>query len=188
MYGCQQVLLHPDGDLKAILEYVCTEANKLHNCATYYARQIWFKTRRMARKFDINNELKPNRHFKAMHSQAAQQTCQAVGEAFASFRELNHAYRNGELSDKPKPPNYRRRGLHTVSYPKQALKLKDGQKRGLYRTANGLLINADCNGAANILRKVAMTLGLNLERIGRGVLTRPQRIKLWSAKQCQVAA
>ena len=422
MYGCQQVLLHPDGDLKAILEYICTEANKLHNCATYYARQIWFKTRRYARKFDINNELKPNRHFKAMHSQAAQQTCQAVGEAFTSFRGLNQAYRNGELAYKPKPPKYRRRGgVHTVSYPKQALKLKDGQirvplgrqvkvwfgldafyvpmpsnlrfedinelrilprnrcfyaefvykqpvevadvdpsrvlgidpglanwltcvsnvetsfivdgrqvkslnrwynkkvadlkenrpqgfwskrladlteqrnrqmrdavnkaarivvnhclthrigrvafgwndgnktginlgkknnqsfvqvptarlkerikqlcerygiefveteesytsqasfldsdiipiygekpedwmpsgnrlKRGLYRTANGLLINADCNGAANILRKVAMTLGLNLERIGRGVLTRPQRIKLWSAKQCQVAA
>jgi IS605 OrfB family transposase len=61
-------------------------------------------------------------------------------------------------------------------------------KRGLYRTANGLLINADCNGAANILRKVAMTLGLDLEQIGRGVLTRPQRIKLWSAKQCKVAA
>ena len=422
MYGCQQVLLHPDGDLKAILEYVCTEANKLHNCATYYARQIWFKTWRYARKFDINNELKPNRHFKAMHSQAAQQTCQAVGEAFSSFRELNQAYRNGELTYKPKPPKYRRSGgVHTVSYPKQALKLKDGQirvplgrqvkvwfgldafylpmpsnlrfedinelrilprnrcfyaefvykqpveaadvdpsrvlgidpglanwltcvsnvetsfivdgrhvkslnrwynkkvadlkenrpqgfwsnrladltekrnrqmrdavnkaarivvnhclthrigrvafgwndgnktginlghktnqsfvqvptarlkerikqlcerygiefveteesytsqasfldsdtipiygekpedwmpsgkriKRGLYRTANGLLINADCNGAANILRKVAITLGLNLERIGRGVLTRPQRIKLWSAKQCQVAA
>ncbi|MBQ6756102.1 MAG: transposase, partial [Oscillospiraceae bacterium] len=26
-------------------------------------------------------------------------------------------------------------------------------KRGLYRTASGLVINADCNGAANILRK-----------------------------------
>lgn len=27
-------------------------------------------------------------------------------------------------------------------------------KRGLFRTANGTKINADCNGAANILRKV----------------------------------
>lgn len=415
VYGCQQVLLHPDGDLKVILEYVCTEDNKLHNCATYYARQIWFKTHRYVKKFEINNELKPNRHFKAMHSQAAQQTCQAVGEAFASFRELNQAYRNDKILNKPKPPKYRRSGgLHTVRYPQQALRLKDGQirvplgrqvkawfgldafyipmpsnlrfedisevrilprhrcfyaefvykqpveaanldrdrvlgidpglanwltcvsnvetsfivdgrhvkslnrwynkkvadlkdnrpqgfwshrladltekrnrqirdavnkaarwvinhcleqgigrvvfgwndgnktginlgkknnqslvqvptarlkervqqlcerygiefveteesytsqasfldgdtvptygekpddwtpsgkriKRGLYRTVNGLLINADCNGAANILRKVAMTLGLNLERIGRGVLTRPQRVKLWSA-------
>lgn len=35
-------------------------------------------------------------------------------------------------------------------------------KRGIYRTATGLLINADCNGAANILRKVSIQLGLNL--------------------------
>ena len=32
--------------------------------------------------------------------------------------------------------------------------------RGLYKTASGLHINADCNGAANILRKVAVKLGL----------------------------
>ena len=52
-------------------------------------------------------------------------------------------------------------------------------KRGLYRT--GLLnwyINADCNGAANILRKVATMLGLCLKGVGRGALAAPQRIKL----------
>jgi transposase len=32
-------------------------------------------------------------------------------------------------------------------------------ERGLYKTATGLLINADCNGAANIARKVATQLG-----------------------------
>jgi len=52
-------------------------------------------------------------------------------------------------------------------------------KRGLYRT--GLLnwcINADCNGAANILRKVATMLGLCLKGVGRGALAAPQRINL----------
>ena len=52
-------------------------------------------------------------------------------------------------------------------------------KRGLYRT--GLLnwyINADCNGAAHILRKVATILGLCLNGVGRGTLAAPQRIKL----------
>lgn len=34
-------------------------------------------------------------------------------------------------------------------------------KRGLYRTANGWLINADCNGCANIGRKVATILGID---------------------------
>lgn len=52
-------------------------------------------------------------------------------------------------------------------------------KRGLYRTAMNWYINADCNGAANILRKVSMTLGLNLNGVSRGALTRPTRICFW---------
>jgi IS605 OrfB family transposase len=55
-------------------------------------------------------------------------------------------------------------------------------KRGLYRTANNWYINADCNGAANIIRKVSTTLDLDLSGVSRGSLTTPQRIKLWSAK------
>jgi len=34
-------------------------------------------------------------------------------------------------------------------------------KRGLYRTANGLIINADLQGAANILKKVARNLSID---------------------------
>lgn len=56
-------------------------------------------------------------------------------------------------------------------------------KRGLYRTAQNWYVNADANGAANILRKVSTTLGFNLSEVCRGVLTRPHRLKLWSAKQ-----
>jgi IS605 OrfB family transposase len=53
-------------------------------------------------------------------------------------------------------------------------------KRGLYRTAQGWLINADCNGCANIARKVAIMLGLDLSGIGRGALASPLRLKLLS--------
>lgn len=53
-------------------------------------------------------------------------------------------------------------------------------KRGLYKTALGWLINADCNGAANILRKVATQLGLVLTEVGRGTLTAPQRMDLFT--------
>ncbi len=53
--------------------------------------------------------------------------------------------------------------------------------RGLYRTAQGWLINADCNGAANMGRKnVAVMLGLDLSGISRGDLSAPLRLKLWS--------
>jgi putative transposase len=53
-------------------------------------------------------------------------------------------------------------------------------KRGLYRTSNGELINADCNGAANILRKVATQLNLDLTEVSRAVLTLPKRYSLGS--------
>ncbi|XWK87435.1 MAG: hypothetical protein U7127_25080 [Phormidium sp.] len=51
-------------------------------------------------------------------------------------------------------------------------------KRGLYRTKLGYLINADCNGAANIIAKVATQLGLCLAEVGRGSLTLPRRVDL----------
>ncbi|WP_377480717.1 MAG: transposase [Microcoleus anatoxicus] len=53
-------------------------------------------------------------------------------------------------------------------------------KRGLYRTAQGWLINADCNGCGNIGRKVAVMLGLDLSGISRGELSAPLRHKLWA--------
>ncbi|BAY20319.1 transposase [Calothrix sp. NIES-2100] len=52
-------------------------------------------------------------------------------------------------------------------------------KRGFYKTSTGLLINADCNGAANILRKVATQLGISLAKLGRGALTLPRRVDLF---------
>lgn len=48
-------------------------------------------------------------------------------------------------------------------------------KRGLYRAKNGRIINADVNGAANILRKSKQNL--NFERLCTGLLARPLRIR-----------
>jgi IS605 OrfB family transposase len=48
-------------------------------------------------------------------------------------------------------------------------------KRGLYQTLKKCLINADCNGAANILRKVTTQLKLSLVKVDVGVLTLPKR-------------
>ncbi len=61
--------------------------------------------------------------------------------------------------------------------------------RGLYRSATGQLINADCNGAANILRKVSTQLEINLAKVCMEVLMLSQRYKLDSLtkkyrKQC----
>lgn len=53
-------------------------------------------------------------------------------------------------------------------------------KRGLYRSGNKSLVNADLNGSANILRKVARNLGIDLSRLGRRCLTTVGRIRLWA--------
>jgi IS605 OrfB family transposase len=42
---------------------------------------------------------------------------------------------------------------------------------GIYQSLNGIKINADCNGASNILRKVSVMLGLDLSGISRGALS-----------------
>ena len=51
-------------------------------------------------------------------------------------------------------------------------------KRGLYRISDGFVVNADLNGAANILRKVAGRLGISLDQLSRRSLAVVARIKL----------
>jgi IS605 OrfB family transposase len=121
-WGCQPILLSPKKSLSAILEYLCTEANKIYNCAVYYARQIWFKTKRIVGRAELCAQMKHNRHFGAMYVSASQQVCNGVVEAFRSFRELNKLFYQGKLEQRPKLPHYRKAGLFTVSYPKRWLK------------------------------------------------------------------
>ena len=120
MYGCQPCLLNPN----PVLEFICSEANKLTNQGIYTARQLYFKTRRFVSKYRLNYECKPSGHYKALYSQAAQQVLGAVHESFESYRKLLAAFKNGEIPTKPRVPNYRKKGgLSALSYPKQALKL-----------------------------------------------------------------
>ena len=49
-------------------------------------------------------------------------------------------------------------------------------QRGLYRSSDGHTLNADVNGAANILRK--SNHRLDIERVARGLLANPLRVKL----------
>lgn len=126
MFGCQQVLIN-DLTVKPYLEFVCGEANKLINCGIYYARQLYFQTGSIISKLDLNYECKPNIHFQFMHSQAAQQALMSVAESFVSYKGLLKKFNMGKLENKPRLPSYRTKGgLAVVSYPKQALKLKEG--------------------------------------------------------------
>ncbi|WNN87940.1 RNA-guided endonuclease InsQ/TnpB family protein [Gloeocapsopsis dulcis] len=131
LYGYQQMLLHPNIKLKSVLEFICQQANSLINCGIYSARQLYFKADKLIGKYDKDSaEYKTNKHFKALYSQAAQQILRTVAESFESFKKLKQAFNRGELTNKPKPPKYRKSGgLALVTYPKQAVKLKDNQIR-----------------------------------------------------------
>jgi hypothetical protein len=65
LYGCQQVLLYSNNELKAVLEFICQQANSLINCGIYYARQLYFKAQKLVGKYDLEAEYKTNNHFKA---------------------------------------------------------------------------------------------------------------------------
>ncbi|MCC5599512.1 RNA-guided endonuclease InsQ/TnpB family protein [Nostoc favosum] len=124
MYGCQQNLIVPNNDLKAILEFICSESHKLTNCGIYYARQLFFKTGKLIGKYDLEKEYKFNKHYQVLHSQAAQQILRSVAESFKSFKELDKKYNKGDLHFQPRLPSYRKgNGYALVTYPKQALKL-----------------------------------------------------------------
>jgi lycopene cyclase CruP len=129
MFGCQQVLISPDAELKAILEFLCGESNKLHNCGTYLARQLYFKTGKAPSKFDLHRDMSSNIHYQAMHSQVAQQCLTTVAESFKSFFGLLRGIKKGTVTQKPKLPNYRKPGLNLVTYPGQAVKLKENGLR-----------------------------------------------------------
>jgi len=103
--GVQQNLIGANTELKSVLEYICSESNKLHNCATYYARQMWFKSHKYVTSFDIVKNLTKNVHFSALPSDAATQTCISVGESTGSIAKQRELWLNGQHENQPKPPN-----------------------------------------------------------------------------------
>ncbi len=127
LYGCQQHLINSNQEVAAILEYICSESNKLINCGIYLCRQMFFKANHFLSKYDLDKRLKNNPHFKALRSACAQQTLHGVVESFNSYKKLIRMYKRGELTNKPKLPKYRKKGgLAVVSYPKRWVKLTDG--------------------------------------------------------------
>jgi putative transposase len=79
----------------------------------------------------------------------------------ASFLDVDSLPKHGE-----KPSNWKASGKRI--------------KRGLYRSAQGFIVNADCNGAGNITRKVASILGINPDEISRASLTAPKRYDIFN--------
>jgi putative transposase len=119
--GVQQVLLSPNQELKALLEYLCQQSGKLYNSGVYLARQTFFKTGKLLTgKFDLSFEpsIAKSMVAKSLPSTPMQQTLMSVAEAFKSFKELRDSYIKGQLHFKPKPPGYLKGSkLFKVAYP-----------------------------------------------------------------------
>ena len=121
--GVQQVLLSPDHETKAVLNYLCQQSGKLYNSGIYFARQTFFKTGKLLTgKFDLAYEPSVSKTMVAqsMPSTPAQQTLLSVIEAFKSFKELRSLFLKGQLHFKPKAPGYLTGSkLFKVAYPKR---------------------------------------------------------------------
>ena len=132
MFGCQQNLINPTKDLKAILEFLGSESSKLTNCGIYYARQIYFKTGRIPSRAELHKVLgteNQNLHYKAFYSDTAQQILTTVAESFKSYIGLLRGIGKGTVTQRPRLPNYRQGGLALVTYTGRSVRLKDGLLR-----------------------------------------------------------
>ena len=126
MYGVQEVLIHTDSEIRAVLEFVCEEANKLANCGIYYCRQMLFKAGRYIGKYDLDSQVKNHTHFRAMRSCCAQQLLHDVAESFSSYKGLLGLWNKGQLPNKPRPPKYRKKGgMAVVTYTARYVKLTE---------------------------------------------------------------
>ncbi|WP_237747836.1 RNA-guided endonuclease InsQ/TnpB family protein [Planktothrix mougeotii] len=134
--GVQQILLSPDLETRALLEYLCQQSGKIYNTGIYFARQTFFKTGKLLTgKFDLAFEPSVAKSLLAqsMPSTPMQQTLMSVTESFKSFKNLKDLYIKGQLHFRPKPPGYLKSSkLFKVAYPNsggQRPKLIDGQLR-----------------------------------------------------------
>jgi transposase len=121
LMGVQQVLLSPDNETKAVLEYLCQQSGKIYNSGVYFARQTFFKTGKLlTNKFDLIYEKSISKSLVAqsMPSVPMQQTLISVAEGFKSFKELRDLFLEGQLHFKPKAPDYLTGSkLFKVAYP-----------------------------------------------------------------------
>ncbi|MEQ9551127.1 MAG: transposase [Coleofasciculus sp. G3-WIS-01] len=210
LYGCQQVLLTPNTDLSAILEYICSEANQgfwnenLASLTEKRNRQIRDAVNKAARivinrclrhrigtivfgwnqrhKDGIKLGKKNNQEFVQVPTSRLKERIRKLCEQYGiQFVETEESYTSkASFLDNDLLPVF---GNKLEGWSKGGKRTK----RGMYRTKKGEFINADCNGAANILRKVEIQLGLELAKVSRAFLTAPSRVFLWNSKKIKLS-
>jgi putative transposase len=121
----------------------------------------WNKGRRQ----EINLGSKTNQNFVQIPTARLKDRISQLGEQHGlRFVETEESYTSkASFLDSDELPKF---GEKTEGWKESSKRIN----RGLYRSKDGSKINADCNGEANILRKVSATLGLCLKGVSRGAL------------------
>jgi hypothetical protein len=141
-YRTQKILLTGKiGDeLRDYFVWLCHQSNSLYNSALYGIRQAHFESCPTYSFFDENDcyrvaykdrlvkasysqlckDFKDNKHYRALGGQQAQQCLKSVVEAISSYNKLIRCWWRGELTNKPKIPNYRSSGgMYQVAFTAQ---------------------------------------------------------------------
>ena len=114
--------------LKAVLEFLGSESSKLTNYDIYYARQMYFKTGQIPSRSNLHKVLgtkNRNLYYKAFYSDTSQQILTTVAESFKSFVRLLKGIKQGAVTQRPRLPNYRQRGMALVTYTGRSVKQKN---------------------------------------------------------------
>ncbi len=143
-YRTQKILLsgNIDDEAEAYLIWLAHQSNSLYNSALFSVRQAHFQVCETRTFFDQDDQyrsafktryvkasypqlcqdLKDNKHYIALGGQQAQQCLKSVVEGVTSYNQLLTKYWTGEIQDRPRILNYRKkRGLYQVAFPAQAV-------------------------------------------------------------------
>ncbi|MDJ0714143.1 MAG: transposase [Prochloraceae cyanobacterium] len=170
-YHTQKILLtgNIDDEAEAYLLWCCYQSNSLYNSALFAVRQAHFEQCETRTFFDRDDQyrsafksryvkasyaqlckdFKSNKHYIGIGGQQAQQCLKSIVEGITSYNQLLKKYWQGEIEQKPRIPNYRRKlGLYQVVFPAQAVKYNEYEgfcKLAISRECNSELVNKEIN-------------------------------------------
>ncbi|MFB2894649.1 hypothetical protein ACE1CI_17210 [Aerosakkonemataceae cyanobacterium BLCC-F50] len=170
------------------LRELCRLSKNLYNVGLYAVRQYFFQEQKHLRYESAYHLCKTNENYKLLNTDIAQQTLKVVDRTFKSFYGLISAVKNGSYHQKVKLPDYLPKYRYFLlnyieqeeSYTSKASAIDGDEipiynadnpkeyqfsgkriKRGLYRTKEGYLVNADLNGSLNAKLQIIIPFSLD---------------------------
>jgi len=116
MYKTQKNHIRCDKQTYKLLRELCHLSQNLYNYSLYLVRRYFFENGKRLRYERVYHLVKENENYKLLPSQVAQQTVQAVDEAFKSFLGLLAAKKGGNSVNKVSIPPVFAQGWNVPSH------------------------------------------------------------------------